>query len=65
MRMLGLPPISFHFQLLNYLLAHLIFLFKTSNKIYPGPLTASNPFAHTVQAEAKWDSLVNGFQIHF
>lgn len=36
--------ISFHLQLLNYLLAQLIFLFKMSNKIYPGPLTAFDTF---------------------
>lgn len=53
--MLGLLPISFHFQLLNYLLAHLIFLFKMSNKTYPGPFTAPSAFARTTQTEAKWD----------
>lgn len=47
-RMLGLYPISFHLQLLNYLLAHHIFLFKMSNKIHAGPLIASNTFAHTI-----------------
>lgn len=46
MRVLGLHPIPFHLQLLNYLLAHLIFLFKMSSKIYAGPLTASNTSAY-------------------
>lgn len=55
MRKLGLHPISFHLQLLNYLLAHLIFLFKMSNKIYPEPFTASDTFAHAIEADAKWD----------
>ena len=58
MRKLGLHPIAFHLQLLNYLLAHLIFLFKTGNKIYPEPFTASDTFAHTIQADAKWDWLL-------
>lgn len=57
MRKLGLHPISFHLQLLNYLLAHLIFLFKMSNKIYPEPFTASDSFAHPIEADAKWDRL--------
>lgn len=48
MRTLGLHPISFHLQLLDYLWAHLIFLFKTSKKICAGPFTTFSTFAQII-----------------